>query len=142
MVTVIGPQVDQNTVYQAPSTDHFQVKVGANVKAGTAVKVNEIVGVTSTATPDVTTPGVWGQPVNAGGKGNLPQNAVVALSGAYLFPVTGVTAATEDGTRVYIRSGELTVVAPSSQSPADPFGVVLGNANGNTAAKTLVKVGV
>lgn len=110
---------------------HREYPVPAGTREGTPVIVGGKPAVTLTARGDVV---VGGREI--GGIGNKADSATVAFDGVFIFPVTGVTAATAKGTAVYrTAAGALTLTATDNTK----YGVVYDGKP--SAAATAVEIG-
>lgn len=113
----------QNTVVLDPAGGRAGVTLTA---AGGTTKTFTLTGTDTSLT------------MNIGGQGLLANEAPVALSGTWQVPVTGASASTALGTKVYAASdGTLTTTATGNVYA----GIVQSRLGSATAAATLVKIG-
>ncbi len=129
-----------NRLFAGSPENNRELPVPVGTVSGTAVKVENYVGVTLTDRGDASRTEAQGNgrtvTYPSGGIGNADDSATVAQDGVFILPVTGVTAATKRGTPVYITTaGSLSLTEGTNTR----FGLVYGI--NNTAAATAVDVG-
>lgn len=133
--------MSKNMIYADIRSTRRARTVGNDVAPGTPVMVDGRAGVTVTGSGDYSRNVVVGPytvAVEGGGVGLLDDQATVAFSGTWAFPVAGATAATPEGTPVYIdEDGELTLTATDNEA----FGVVDFFRGETSATDTAVKIG-
>lgn len=113
-----------NVIYSDIRSERRERTVGNNVAPGTPLISGDRPAVTLTGSRDyagnaITVTGNGETITLAGGRGgeslSADDKATVTFSGTYAFPVTGASASTTQGTKVYITSGgTLTLTATSN----------------------------
>jgi len=138
-----------NVIYSDIEGERRPVPVGSDVAPGTPLIVGGRPAVTITGSGDhtngLTTTGndvldtLLNVGVGNGGIGLGDEDATVAFTGTYAFPVTGASAATQRQTPVYITSGgTLTLTATNNTK----FGVVEFFRGESGSTDTAVTIGV